>query len=124
NVQGDEPELDPAAIDVAVAALLDRERDAGAVAGTVATPIKASDEAADPSVVKVVRDRRGCALYFSRARIPFDRDGRSVQGAEPLRHVGLYAYRRAFLDRYLAMPPTPLEQSEQLEQLRILEHGH
>lgn len=122
NVQGDEPELDPGAIDAAVAILRAREADAEAKVGTVATPIDSAGEAADANVVKVVLDSRGCALYFSRAAIPHDRDRTGRAGS--LRHVGLYVYRRRFLDEYVAMPPTPLERAEQLEQLRVLEHGH
>lgn len=124
NVQGDEPELDPASIDAAVGAMLRLEVEAGAVAGTLASPIGAGERADDPNVVKVVCDRRGCALYFSRSRIPLDRDGRGGDDARALRHVGIYVYRRRFLDQYIAMAPTPLERAEQLEQLRILEHGH
>lgn len=121
NAQGDEPEMAGAVIDAAVEALLDT---AGAVVGTVATPIATSAEFADPAVVKVVCGQAGHALYFSRAPIPCDRDGRTLPAAAPMRHVGVYAYRRGFLDAYVQMPPTPLEQAEQLEQLRVLEHGH
>jgi 3-deoxy-manno-octulosonate cytidylyltransferase (CMP-KDO synthetase) len=124
NVQGDEPELDPGAIDAAVDALLRLEDDADARVGTIASPMEPGEDAGNPNIVKVVRDRRGCALYFSRSRIPFDRDGRGGEQARCLRHVGIYVYRRAFLDTYLALPSTPLEQAEQLEQLRILEHGY
>lgn len=122
NVQGDEPELDPRAIDAAVAALVRCEAGAGAVVGTVASPMDGSDEPADPNVVKVVLDQRGCALYFSRSRVPFDRDG--ARTVRYLRHIGMYVYRRRFLDQYVRLAPTPLEQAEQLEQLRVLEHGH
>lgn len=122
NVQGDEPELDPRAIDAAVAALVRGESDAGAVVGTVASPMNGSDDPADPNVVKVVLDQRGCALYFSRSRVPFDRDG--TRAMRYLRHIGMYVYRRRFLDQYVRLAPTPLEQAEQLEQLRVLEHGH
>ncbi len=121
NVQGDEPELDPAAIDAAVVAL---ER-TGAPVSTVATPLESVGDAANPAIVKVVLRRDGTALYFSRATIPFDRDG--VGGgaaARPLRHLGLYVYRAGFLARYVELEPTPLERTEMLEQLRILEHGH
>ncbi len=124
NVQGDEPELDPGAIDAAVVALIRLEHDAGARVGTIASPMEAGEDADNPNVVKVVRDRRGCALYFSRSRMPFDRDGRGGEAARCLRHVGIYVYRREFLDTYLSLAPTPLEQAEQLEQLRILEHGY
>jgi 3-deoxy-manno-octulosonate cytidylyltransferase (CMP-KDO synthetase) len=124
NVQGDEPELDPATIDAAVSALSRLESVAEAKVGTVASPMTAEEDPGNPNVVKVVCDQRGCALYFSRSRVPFDRDGRGGADVACLRHVGIYVYRRAFLDRYAAMPSTPLERSEQLEQLRVLEHGH
>jgi 3-deoxy-manno-octulosonate cytidylyltransferase (CMP-KDO synthetase) len=119
NVQGDEPELDPAGIRAAVEVL---RRSPDCVVATLACPIEDATTAADPAVVKLVRDRAGRALYFSRAAIPHDRDGRG--GIERLRHIGLYAYRPAFLAEYARMEPTPLEQAESLEQLRVLEHGH
>jgi 3-deoxy-manno-octulosonate cytidylyltransferase (CMP-KDO synthetase) len=118
NVQGDEPELDPALIDLAVQHL--RERSECPV-GTLASPFASDEDPRNPNIVKVVRDSNGRALYFSRSLIPFDRDGSGT--ALPLKHVGLYVYRREFLPRYVALPPTPLEQAEQLEQLRVLEHG-
>ena len=123
NVQGDEPELDPGVIDAAVGALLRGERDADASIATAATALRpeVGERIDDPNIVKVVMGRDGCALYFSRAPIPFDRDGRGHTAA--LRHVGLYVYRRATLERYAAMAPTPLEQAEKLEQLRALESG-
>lgn len=118
NVQGDEPELEPALIDAAVAAL-----DSGcADASTAAVPFAPDEDPANPNLVKVVVAADGTALYFSRALIPFERD--AGQGrVRPLKHLGLYAYRRAFLDEYLRLPPTDLEATEQLEQLRILYHG-
>lgn len=119
NVQGDEPELDPAGIRAAVEALR-QARDC--VVATLACPIDDPAAAADPAVVKLVRDRGGRALYFSRAAIPHDRDGRG--GVERLRHIGLYAYRPDFLAEYARLEPTPLEQAESLEQLRVLEHGY
>jgi len=122
NVQGDEPEIDPALIDLVIDAL---DGDPGCPVGTVACPFGPGEDAADPNVVKVVLDRRGRAMYFSRALIPVVRDAADATGAaEPLRHVGLYAYRREFLPIYVALEPTPLEQAERLEQLRVLEHGH
>jgi 3-deoxy-manno-octulosonate cytidylyltransferase (CMP-KDO synthetase) len=120
NVQGDEPELDPGTIDAAVEAL----GRTGAPMATCAAPFAPSDSPADPNIVKVVRRLDGTALYFSRSEIPFDRDGRGGPDAAVLRHVGLYAYTRGFLEAYAAMAPTPLERCEQLEQLRALEHGH
>lgn len=120
NVQGDEPEIDPAVIDAAVGALVE----SGSDVSTIASPIRDETEAGDPNVVKVVVDWRGRAMYFSRARIPHDRDGAGGADARALRHVGLYCYTAAFLRRYARLAPTPLERAERLEQLRILEHGH
>lgn len=118
NVQGDEPELDPALIDAAAGALTD----SGADVATIASPFGEDEDPADPNIVKVVLAGDGSALYFSRALIPHAGDaGGQVR---PLKHVGLYAYRRSFLDRYVALPETPLERTERLEQLRVLEHGH
>lgn len=126
NVQGDEPLL-PAALARQVAEGLDRNP--AARIATLATPIGSAAEFFDANVVKVATDRQGFALYFSRAPIPWDRellcDGRqdlSVTAA-PLRHIGLYAYRAAYLRDYARMEPAPLEQAEQLEQLRALWHG-
>lgn len=123
NVQGDEPEIAPAVIDALVDALA---ADPDAPMATVASPLpEDGDEAMNPNVVKVVVDRRGRALYFSRAPIPHHRDPDPPTSAPShLRHLGLYAYRRAFLPTYLALPATPLELAEKLEQLRVLEHGH
>lgn len=117
NVQGDEPEIDPGLIDLAVETLLET----GADVATVASPFGPGQDPADPNIVKVVLDARGRALYFSRALVPHDRDG--AGGRRPLKHVGLYVYRAGFLRRYVALPETPLEQTEKLEQLRVLEHG-
>ena len=123
NVQGDEPLIDPALV-ARCAALLAARRDC-AVA-TAAHPITEAAEYADPNVVKLVRDAEGRALYFSRAAIPCWRDA-PVPGAlpdpAPLRHIGLYAYRAAFLRRFPTLPPSPLERLESLEQLRVLWHG-
>jgi 3-deoxy-manno-octulosonate cytidylyltransferase (CMP-KDO synthetase) len=112
NVQGDEPLLEPAAIDAAVDAL------EGAPAPDVATlarPLRPGESPADPSVVKVAVTADGRALYFSRSPIP--------HGAAPRVHVGLYAYRRSAFDRFVASAPTALERTERLEQLRALELG-
>lgn len=120
NVQGDEPEIDPAAID-ALAGLMHDQPDLPM--GTVAAPLTNGDDLNNPNVVKVVCDRRGRALYFSRATIPHHRD--AGDPAPPYhRHLGLYAYRAAFLPVYADLAPTPLEEAEKLEQLRALEHGH
>jgi 3-deoxy-manno-octulosonate cytidylyltransferase (CMP-KDO synthetase) len=121
NVQGDEPDLEPALIETGVRALLDAPR--GVDAATVAVPFGPGEDPASPSIVKVVRRLDGTAMYFSRAMIPFDRDGAAGAEARPLRHLGLYIYRRRFLARYVRLASTPLEQAEKLEQLRVLEHG-
>ena len=118
NLQGDEP-LMPAANLRQVADLLQREGDAHI--GTLATPLHDRTELLDPNIVKVVCRRDGQALYFSRAPIPWDRDGGGCPAA--LRHVGLYAYRCAALLEIAALPPGRLEQIERLEQLRALENG-
>ncbi len=146
NVQGDEPELDPATIDASVKALVDGEvargrwttRDgpgaahgssaavalfSGVAVATAAAPFTTVEQAADPNCVKVVRALDGTALYFSRAQIPFDRDRVAASPSVWLRHVGIYVYRTAFLRAYAALPSTQLEKLEQLEQLRVLEHG-
>lgn len=117
NVQGDEPLLDAAVIDACVASLDAHPDD---VMSTARRPL-ADDEAGAPAVVKVVTDADGVALYFSRSPIPYARAGEPA----PVRwaHMGLYAYRRDFLLRLAALAPTPLEQAESLEQLRVLEHG-
>ncbi len=117
NLQGDEPETDPAHLDALVAAM---EGDPSLPMGTLAAPLEPGRDAAQPSVVKVVTDRSGDALYFSRAPIPFRRDPDGP--ARMLRHVGVYAFRRAALRAFAALPPTPLERTEMLEQLRALEH--
>lgn len=121
NVQGDEPELEPATIDAVVEAL---HNDPDAPMATIASPIEHLGDLENPNIVKVVLDHRSRALYFSRAAIPADRDGEGSKAlAQPLRHVGLYAYERTFLPRFLAWSPSPLEITERLEQLRVLEHG-
>jgi len=116
NVQGDEPLVDPAAI-ARLALHLEAHPEDGMA--TLAVPANAGD-LDNPHVVKVVLDREGYALYFSRAPIPFPRH---PGGAAPLRHLGLYGYRRETLLRLAALQPSPLERSESLEQLRALENG-
>lgn len=119
NVQGDLPLVDPEMIDALVTAL---QSDDGVGIATAAVPIRSTDEFDDPSVVKVVTDLRGRALYFSRAPIPYERDTPGdIAGA--WHHVGLYAYRRATLLEFATLAPTPLERREKLEQLRALENG-
>ena len=126
NVQGDEPLVDPAAIDAAVEPLL---ADPAIPMGTLAAPCEDVADLANPNVVKVVMDQAGFALYFSRLPIPFVRTGTGTgYDSEPVpvkyRHIGLYVYRREFLLGLAKLAPTPLEQAEKLEQLRVLEHGH
>jgi 3-deoxy-manno-octulosonate cytidylyltransferase (CMP-KDO synthetase) len=126
NVQGDEPLIDPALV-VAVAQALAADR--GAAIATAAHAIDAIADFLNPNVVKVVTAADGRALYFSRAPIPWHRDGLAAQrdalppGLVARRHIGLYAYRVAFLQRYGTLAPAPIEQWEALEQLRALWHG-
>jgi 3-deoxy-manno-octulosonate cytidylyltransferase (CMP-KDO synthetase) len=125
NVQGDEPEISPEAIDLAVQLL---EEDPAAVMSTLATPIRTKERLDDPACVKVVFDSRGRAIYFSRAAIPFAREWNDrLLTAEPPhfhQHIGLYAYRREFLLRLAELPRAGMEVVENLEQLRVLESGH
>ena len=126
NVQGDEPFLPPRLIEQAAELL---ERDGAAGIATLAVPVASLEEFLDPNVVKVVVAQDGAALYFSRAPVPWSREGapaglasqRDFAGA--LRHVGLYAYRVGVLRQITRLPPSGLEQREKLEQLRALEHG-
>lgn len=122
NLQGDEPLLDPEHVKAAV-----KQVERGFDVGTCATPVGTEARWREASVVKVVCGRDGRALYFSRAPIPHRRDrepGAGDFGAAPyLRHLGLYAYRREALLRWVALPPSPLEELERLEQLRALEAG-
>jgi 3-deoxy-manno-octulosonate cytidylyltransferase (CMP-KDO synthetase) len=121
NVQGDEPLLSPQAIDKAVEAL---QQDTTAVMSTVVRKAENEREWRNPNVVKVVLDRMNYAIYFSRAPIPWEMAGRSALPRSPhWVHIGLYAFKRPFLFRFAALPPSTLEQSEKLEQLRVLEHG-
>ena len=125
NVQGDEPLIDAGMID-ACAALLVEHRDC--VMGTAAHAIDSADDLDNPNVVKVVLDAAGRALYFSRAPIPWWRDGRAaglrtLPADAPLRHMGLYSYQAGFLRRFPTLPASPLEAIESLEQLRVLWHG-
>jgi 3-deoxy-manno-octulosonate cytidylyltransferase (CMP-KDO synthetase) len=118
NVQGDEPLIDPGAIDEAVAPFIDP----GVLITTLCRRITDAAELKNPNIVKIAIDRGGFALYFSRAPIPYVRDPRG--GWPPMyRHIGLYAYRRNALMVLAALEPTPLERAESLEQLRALEHG-
>jgi 3-deoxy-manno-octulosonate cytidylyltransferase (CMP-KDO synthetase) len=123
NLQGDEPEIQAEALDLLPELL---ERDPDAAMATLATPITSRDQWLDPNCVKVVCDESGRALYFSRAPIPYCRDGEpdfSDPSAPYLQHVGVYAYRREFLLQLAATPPSTTELSEKLEQLRVLSLG-
>ena len=120
NLQGDEPEVSGTALDLVVAML---EADLDAPMATLATPIRTEAVFHDPSCVKVVRSTSGRALYFSRSAIPHHRDAPARDGPLGLLHLGLYAYRRDFLLGLAALPPSPLEAAEKLEQLRVLEAG-
>ena len=127
NVQGDEPLIDPVLIAAIAQALAD---DPVAAIATAAHPLHDAADLFNPNVVKVVCDARDHALYFSRAPIPWARDAFGANrdaipaGLPVLRHIGLYAYRAAFLRRYASLAPSPLEQWEALEQLRALWHGY
>ncbi|HWI81472.1 3-deoxy-manno-octulosonate cytidylyltransferase [Ramlibacter sp.] len=126
NVQGDEPLIEPSLID-AVAGLLQAR--AEAAIGTAAHPIADLRDFANPNVVKVVLDVNGIAMYFSRAPIPWWRDGygqaiAALPPMAPLRHVGIYAYRAGFLRAFPHLPPAAIERTEALEQLRAMWHGH
>jgi 3-deoxy-manno-octulosonate cytidylyltransferase (CMP-KDO synthetase) len=118
NVQGDEPLIEPQLIDHALAPLADPT-----VQMSTVRRIAGAEELQNPNVVKVVVDRDGFALYFSRAPIPYRRSAGGPPAAVAWTHVGLYVYRRSLLLQLASLAPTPLEQSEMLEQLRALEHG-
>lgn len=119
NIQGDEPLIDPSAID---AAILPLAHDSEILMGTLKKKIEDAHEIHNPNVVKVVTDRAGDAIYFSRCPIPYERDG---SGTVPyFKHIGLYVYRKDFLLEYPTLPVGPLEQAERLEQLRALENGY
>jgi 3-deoxy-manno-octulosonate cytidylyltransferase (CMP-KDO synthetase) len=123
NLQGDEPLVDPAALDL-LADLM--QQHGGADMATLATPIASMEQWQDPNCVKVVCGLDGRALYFSRSPIPYVRDGRidfSTRPAQFLQHVGVYAYRQAFLMQLASLPPISIEQAEKLEQLRALGIG-
>lgn len=117
NVQGDEPEIEPSNIDKLVALFSDPRVEMA----TLACPFPANADPADPNAVKVAVAANGRALYFSRSLVPYPRDPNHTR---PLLHIGIYAYRRNFLLKLATLSPTPLEQTEKLEQLRVLEHGH
>ena len=118
NVQGDEPLIDPELID---ALALEFEKDPELCMATVRTPMHSEEEMKNPNNVKVVADKNGYALYFSRSLMPYPREN---TGCTVYKHIGIYAYRRDFLLGYAKLPQTPLEQTESLEQLRALENGY
>jgi len=123
NAQGDEPLIPP----VIIRQVADNLAAASAPMATLSVPIRDAEEAFNPNAVKVVTDREGYALYFSRASIPWDRD-RFAQNREQIgdhyqRHIGIYAYRAGFIQRYVDWAPSVLEQVEALEQLRVLWYG-
>ena len=125
NVQGDEPLIAPSLVRACADLLLQR---ADCVMSTAAHALDQVCDYTNPNVVKVVLDAAGRALYFSRAPLPWWRDGHAqgitaLPAPAPLRHIGLYAYRAGFLRSFPALPPSPLEQTESLEQLRVLWHG-
>jgi len=123
NLQGDEPLMPPALIRQVADTLLAHP---DAVMATACHPLHDPESLASPDVVKVVRDQRGYALYFSRAPIPWPRErmaGRSTEPVSADRHIGIYAYRAGFVARFAAWPPCPPERAELLEQLRVLWHG-
>jgi 3-deoxy-manno-octulosonate cytidylyltransferase (CMP-KDO synthetase) len=120
NIQGDEPLIHPRMIEAAITPL---REDVRIPMGTLKTAIDNWQEFQDPNVVKVVTDREGFALYFSRSTVPHCRDNGPLP-VEAFKHIGLYVYRRDFLLKFAALPPTRLECLEKLEQLRVLEHGY
>ncbi len=122
NLQGDEPMIEPATLDMVARLLHD---DPESMMATLATPIHSMDVFRDPNCVKVVCDVRGRALYFSRSPIPYVRDGEpDFASGRFLQHLGLYAYRRDFLLQLATLPPEPIEMAEKLEQLRVLALGY
>jgi 3-deoxy-manno-octulosonate cytidylyltransferase (CMP-KDO synthetase) len=122
NLQADEPEINPEYIDRVARLLADHPK---ADMATLLAPIETVEQAADPNIVKCVTDQTGRALYFSRWAIPYDRQSAGI-GLVGLykRHLGIYAYRKAFLMNFTKLHPSPLEQAEKLEQLRALENGY
>jgi len=119
NVQGDEPEIEPEIVDE----LVERLESSGDEMATAATPFPQGADPANPNLVKVAITLDGRAMYFSRSVIPHQRDAAATNRPAYYLHLGIYAYRRDFLLRYTAWPPTPCELAEKLEQLRALEHG-
>ncbi len=122
NLQGDEPEIDPAHIDLVAQLLLDHPEIPMA---TLCAPLTSTEQIANPNIVKVVTTLCGRALMFSRSVLPYDRNAGGIGQTTPYyRHIGIYAYRKDFLSTLTKLPPSPLELTEKLEQLRVLENGH
>lgn len=123
NVQGDEPEIEPASIELLIRLMNDKPE---ASMATLACPFPTDADPSDPNAVKVVLDHHGMALYFSRSLIPYPRDTKGVVDSPGnwFLHLGIYAYRRPFLLSYASLRPSRLEQLEKLEQLRALENGY
>jgi len=122
NLQADEPEIDPENID-RLARLLVENPDYPMA--TLAADFQSAEQVADPNIVKVITDRKGRAIYFSRSPIPYDREKSGVGDVRQyLRHIGIYAYRKKFLLEITTLPQTPLEKTEKLEQLRAIENGY
>jgi len=144
NLQGDEPLIDPSHIDLVAELLIKdqqkaeggrlkaegsglRTQDSGLPCpmATLAAPLTAREQIENPNIVKVITDQSGRAIYFSRSVIPYDRDAAGMGPDTPYaRHIGIYAYRKPFLMTLTTLAQTPLEKTEKLEQLRVLEHGH
>ncbi len=119
NIQGDQPLLEPKCLNVLVEPFLTNPK---LPMATLAIRLRDIEAREDPNNVKVIMDADGLAIYFSRATIPFDRDG--ADDAHYYKHLGIYAYTNAFLQTFTTLPPAPLEQIEKLEQLRAVYHGH
>ena len=121
NIQADEPEIDPDNIDFLARMLI---KNPDLPMATLAADFQNTDQIADPNIVKVITDSNSLAIYFSRAPIPYDRENSGIgQVRQYLRHLGIYAYRKDFLLEITALPQTPLEKIEKLEQLRAIENG-
>jgi 3-deoxy-manno-octulosonate cytidylyltransferase (CMP-KDO synthetase) len=122
NLQGDEPEIDPGNIDYLAKMLMDNP---DCPMATLAAEFQTAEQVSDPNIVKVIIGRNNKAIYFSRSPIPYDREKAGVGDVKQyLRHIGIYAYRKKFLLEMTALPQTPLEKIEKLEQLRAIENGY
>jgi len=139
NLQGDEPEIDPAHIDQVAEILIENQQAAcptklqrsgegrrqKAPMATLGAPLASPEQIANPNVVKVITDLAGRAIYFSRSVIPYDRDAQGIGSTgQHLRHIGMYAYCKDFLLKITKLPQSPLEKLEKLEQLRVIENGY